>query len=219
MKKIVFLVLALQILLMPKLFSQNHKSDTISEDVVIVSHTVSLGETVRLISQKYLVSPSDIYKRNKFAVDGVSPGMVLQIPVHKGSKSLGKKEIAKADAISTDEAVAKSVSTSSPRTIEAEAAKSAAIESSISTTESTSLASSELANDQGGFIPDNQMATAERKVNAAPETVEHHVKSGETLIGLGRKYGMTVAEIQEMNPVVKKRGLQIGQTLKMRANL
>lgn len=51
------------------------------QEVSIVSHTVQMGETVRMISRKYLVDPSEIYKLNKFAVDGISHGQVLQIPV------------------------------------------------------------------------------------------------------------------------------------------
>lgn len=51
------------------------------QEVSIVSHTVQMGETIRMISRKYLVDPSEIYKLNKFAVDGISQGQVLQIPV------------------------------------------------------------------------------------------------------------------------------------------
>ena len=51
------------------------------QEVSIVSHTVQMGETVRMISRKYLVDPSEIYRLNKFAIDGVSQGQVLQIPV------------------------------------------------------------------------------------------------------------------------------------------
>lgn len=51
------------------------------QPVTIVSHQVKLGETVRTISKKYLADPSEIYRLNKFAVEGVSEGMVLQIPV------------------------------------------------------------------------------------------------------------------------------------------
>lgn len=52
-----------------------------NQEVDIVSHTVQMGETVRMLSKKYLVDPSEIYKLNKFAVDGIRQGMVLQIPV------------------------------------------------------------------------------------------------------------------------------------------
>ena len=50
-------------------------------EVDIIDHQVKLGESVRLLSKKYLVDPSEIYKLNKFAVDGISEGMILKIPV------------------------------------------------------------------------------------------------------------------------------------------
>lgn len=49
--------------------------------VTIVSHQVQLGETVRMLSKKYLADPAEIYRINKFAVNGITEGMVLQIPV------------------------------------------------------------------------------------------------------------------------------------------
>lgn len=51
------------------------------QPVTIVSHQVKFGETVRTISKKYLADPTEIYRLNKFAVEGVKEGMVLQIPV------------------------------------------------------------------------------------------------------------------------------------------
>lgn len=47
----------------------------------IVNHPVQLGESIRLISKKYLVDPAEIYRLNKFAVEGINAGMVLKIPV------------------------------------------------------------------------------------------------------------------------------------------
>jgi LysM repeat protein len=61
-------------------FSQNRKKD---QEVDIISHEVQLGESVRMISKKYLVDPAEIYKLNKFAVEGISQGMILKIPVPK----------------------------------------------------------------------------------------------------------------------------------------
>jgi LysM repeat protein len=49
--------------------------------VDIVMHRVELGETIVMISKKYLVSPTIIYNSNKFIIDGVNEGMMLQIPV------------------------------------------------------------------------------------------------------------------------------------------
>src|SRR5690606_23327620 len=55
----------------------------IAQEFEMVRHQVQLGETVRMISRKYKVEPAEIYRLNKFAVDGVSQGMVLQLLVPK----------------------------------------------------------------------------------------------------------------------------------------
>jgi LysM repeat protein len=69
-------------------FGQNRKKD---QEVDIIDHQVQLGESVRLLSKKYLVDPAEIYKLNKFAVEGISQGMVLKIPVPK--KEVAVKEV------------------------------------------------------------------------------------------------------------------------------
>ena len=55
----------------------------VDSEAEIISHRVLLGQTVRLIAVKYLVTPAEIYRLNKFAVEGVSEGMLLQIPIRK----------------------------------------------------------------------------------------------------------------------------------------
>lgn len=52
-----------------------------NQEYELVNHVVEFGETVKLISKKYLVDPGEIYQLNKFAIDGISKGMILQIPV------------------------------------------------------------------------------------------------------------------------------------------
>ncbi len=56
---------------------------TISQDLQMVRHEVKLGETVKMLSKKYHVPPAEIYKLNKFAVEGISEGMILQIPAER----------------------------------------------------------------------------------------------------------------------------------------
>jgi LysM repeat protein len=63
-------------------FCQNAFGQGNSGRVVdIVLHRVELGETIVMISKKYLVNPTTIYNSNKFIIDGVNEGMMLQIPV------------------------------------------------------------------------------------------------------------------------------------------
>jgi LysM repeat protein len=54
-----------------------------AQDFELVRHQVQLGETVRMISRKYKVEPAEIYRLNKFAIDGIRQGMVLQLLVPK----------------------------------------------------------------------------------------------------------------------------------------
>lgn len=67
----------------------------------------------------------------------------------------------------------------------------------------------------GGYDVTSSAATAiASSTEEAPGFSEtHHVKSGETLHSLARKYNTTVAAITEANEKVLKRGLQAGQTL------
>lgn len=57
------------------------------QDFEMVRHQVKLGETVRMISKKYKVEPAEIYRLNKFAVDGIREGMVLQLLVPKKAEA------------------------------------------------------------------------------------------------------------------------------------
>ncbi len=88
MKKVILTILIL--LVICSSFGQGKKKE---QEVDIVNHEVKLGESVRLLSKKYLVDPSEIYKLNKFAVDGISEGMVLKIPVPRKEGAPVKEQI------------------------------------------------------------------------------------------------------------------------------
>lgn len=61
--------------------NEHAENNTATETTTTLQHTVLMGETVMLICKKYVVAPEDIYKLNPEAVNGISPGMVLIIPV------------------------------------------------------------------------------------------------------------------------------------------
>jgi LysM repeat protein len=86
-----------------------------SQEFEMVRHQVKLGETVRMLSKKYKVEPAEIYRLNKFAIDGIREGMVLQILVPK------KEEII-VDAHVGDEDVPPVVEPADPQPTESVAA-------------------------------------------------------------------------------------------------
>lgn len=72
MKKFLFGAI---VLLSPQItFSQT----VVKPGMDAVKHTVASGETVLDISKKYVVDPAEIYRANRFAIDGVKEGMVLE---------------------------------------------------------------------------------------------------------------------------------------------
>lgn len=75
MKRILFFLIA--IFLSQNTVAQKGKY----QEVEMITHPVQMGETIRTISQKYLVEPGEIYQFNKYAVNGIRPGMTLLIPV------------------------------------------------------------------------------------------------------------------------------------------
>lgn len=135
--------------------------------VTIVSHQVQLGETVRMISKKYLANPTEIYRLNKFAVNGISEGMVLQIPV----------------PIKDNPKVQQVIEEPQPETAVAE--------------------------------NENQQQQAGVTVIDRSNQIDHTVQSGETLSGLSKKYGISIAEIKMSNDVLNTKGLKVGQVIKI----
>ncbi|MDD2986471.1 LysM peptidoglycan-binding domain-containing protein [Flavobacterium sp.] len=68
-----FLSIAILLLAAPITFSQT----TIKPGMNEINHHVASGETVLSIAQKYAVDPAEIYRANRFAIDGINEGMVL----------------------------------------------------------------------------------------------------------------------------------------------
>lgn len=82
MKK--FLFFAILLLVAPNAFSQT----VIKPGMNAINHQVVLGETVLSISKKYNVDPAEIYRANRFAIDGISEGMTLAFYAPQRGKEL-----------------------------------------------------------------------------------------------------------------------------------
>ncbi|MFT3794205.1 LysM peptidoglycan-binding domain-containing protein [Flavobacterium sp.] len=179
MKKIVLLFVAL--VLFQTTWAQNK-----NQEVDIVSHTVQLGETVRMLSKKYLVDPTEIYRLNKFAVNGISQGMVLQIPVPRKEPVVQQEETVQEETpqevVQNDPPPAEEPVKQKPKP--AKAKPTPAKEQTLTV------------------------------VSRDSET-EHTVEAGETLYSLSRKYGISVDEIKMSNGDALKKGLKVGQIVRI----
>lgn len=164
-------------------------------------HTVAPEENVYRIAQKYEVSVEYIYKYNPDAKNGVQVGTKLVIPVQ------GETPETSAQA---------AVSFKSHRVEKKETLYSLSKQYDVSIDEikkyNKQLYSKELQNGEIIQIPlfSKGETRIARPVQKVPSTIstqtgktrEHIILPKETKFGIARKYGMTVAELEALNPTV-----------------
>ncbi|MFN8273495.1 MAG: LysM peptidoglycan-binding domain-containing protein [Flavobacteriaceae bacterium] len=193
-------------------YSQSRKKE---QEVDIIDHQVQFGETVRMISKKYLVDPAEIYKLNKFAVEGISQGMTLKIPVprkegapKKEVESARQEEVVAQNDSSNEQTVqetktedAKPKETRKPQPVNPEPVK----ESNDDAIVNSSATSSQPKNKEVKKIVITETQT----------DINHKVIAKETLYSLSRDFNVSVDEIKAANPELANKGLQIGQIVKI----
>lgn len=200
-----------------------------------VKHTVSSGETVTQIAQKYKVTPLDIYTLNPDARNGLKEKSVLLIP-SKGAVKIPVKE----------QKVVETPSVQKKGNTHTVAPKETAY--GLAKQYNVSVADLEKANPEikDGLkigqvltIPGKQQETPkqetkpskkeERKAEKKAEKEEkkeaknggqnivHEVQPKETKYSIAKKYGITLEELEKKNPEAKE-GLKIGQVLVIKGN-
>jgi len=163
------------------------------DDYQMIRHQVKLGETVRMISKKYKIEPAEIYRLNKFAVDGISQGQVLQLFVPKTEM----------DNIETD--------ASADTVIVHNDEENSALTTTKTVT--TTVVKKKKSDDSEPVAEETPADAAQADFGDTGSAVTHAVSRGETLSGIAKQYGVSVDDIKSQNEKVLKRGLQPGQVL------
>ncbi len=147
-----------------------------------LKHTVASGETILQIAQKYSVTPSDIYKLNPDCQKGIVPNSVLLIP--SISLAASKPKMHQVTSKETIYSIAKlyGVSISDLEKINSEAI------------------SSGLKIGQSILIPSNNII--ENKPLPSSNSVFHEVQPKETKYGIATKYGISVEQLEKLNPEI-----------------
>lgn len=164
-----------------------------------IKHVVAKGETVTQIAKKYEVTPFDIYRLNPDAKNGVQENTTLLIPKATSGKAVihvvGEKE--------TLFGIAKKYNVS------------------VTDLETWNKATLQNGLKKGQEIFVSKPSAADLKsvtttVVAKPKPVSnattHLVEAKETKYGIATKYGLTVTELEQLNPQIVG-GLNMGQTL------
>ncbi|MDT0676044.1 amino acid ABC transporter substrate-binding protein [Autumnicola musiva] len=185
-------------------------------------HTVAPGETVSSIARTYNITKEDIYKYNPDAKNGIDASAKLVIPLSSSG-----------EAVSTQGAVSFRTHKVAKKETLFGLSQQYNVEIDEIKRYNKHLYSEELQTGEEIRIPVKANQDAAQNSNAAaatasPETNqakpqetrntrEHVVLPKETKYGIARKYGLTVQELEEMNPKVGV--LQPGIMLKVGTNV
>lgn len=188
-----------------------------------ISHIVLKGETVYSLAQKYQVKQSEIFDLNPKAKNGLKLDMVLQIPnkiqqvvvaeptVHEVLPKETLYGISKKYSVSIDK-----IKEANPF-IETEGLKIGAKVSipNTSDTKVVGISKKEIKETKKEAVKKVEIVSAKvsekAPVNSGEEII-HEVLAKETKYGISKKYGITIAELEALNPNIKS-GLAIGYKL------
>lgn len=175
-----------------------------------IKHVVAKGESVYQIAKKYQVTPYDIYRLNPGAENGIQENTTLLIP-KAGSNSSGitHKVVAKETLFSIAKKYNVAVSDIenwNKETLKEGLKIDQEIYVSKPSATNKTIASKEIK-------PVD--VVKEEKVKTSTSTFSHTVVAQETKYGIATKYGISVEELEKLNPQIVE-GLKVGEILKIK---
>lgn len=188
-----------------------------------IKHTVVKGETINIIAQKYKVTPYDIYKLNPDSQNGIQLDSVLLIPPSGDIAAYVAPKTAPVTASTTTQASNPATHLVQPKETLYSLSKQYNVTVDAIKEANGDLLKEGLKIGQNIKIPGSvgtQTAVVSKpvetqkpvvketpKVEAKPETstagtTYHIIEPKETKYGISKKYGMTIAELERLNPSI-----------------
>jgi LysM repeat protein len=179
-------------------------------------HTVAKGETINMIAQKYKVTPYDIYSLNPDSQNGIQQNSVLLIPtsasvvVINSSQNASQNNNTDSHLVQPKETLY-SISKQYGVTIDAlKTANGDLLNNGLKIGLNIKIPKSVGVQNVAVSKPEEinkVIATVESKpavVKPTPkgETTYHIIQPKETKYGISKKYGMTVLELERLNPQI-----------------
>lgn len=189
-----------------------------------IKHTVVKGETINIIAQKYRITPYDIYKLNPDSQNGIQLDSVLLIPSSTVPNTTNTAPLSSTDISQNTNPITHLVQ---PK----ETLYSLSKQYNV-TIDEIKAANGDLLKDGlkiGQNIKIPTSGSAQNTINAKPVVVEkipvketpkvvnpkvetspttsaasgfHIIEPKETKYGISKKYGMTIAELERLNPQI-----------------
>jgi LysM repeat protein len=188
-----------------------------------VKHTVAQGETITMIAQKYKVTPYDIYKLNPDSQKGIELNSVLLIPPTAATSTFSaapKQTSPKATGNPTTHLVKPKetlFSLSRQYGVTVDAIKSAnadLLKDGLKIGQTIRIPSADAIQETYQKPPVEKPVPAPIetpkpivKTEVKPEVVKgntsyHIIEPKETKYGISKKYGMTIQELERLNPAI-----------------
>ncbi|MBQ0116537.1 MAG: LysM peptidoglycan-binding domain-containing protein [Flavobacterium sp.] len=197
-----------------------------------IEHKISKGETVTSISKKYNVTPSDIYKLNPNAVDGIDLDAVLKIPnsnagIVKFANTPSASKIVKKHTVKAKETLFSIAKMYDVKVGDLEALNKKDIGvGGIKIGQVLLIPSAATTVTKLVEVPSTKTAPVAKPVAEAVKTTQevakniqayHTVSPKETKFGIAKQYQITVATLEQLNPEIKD-NLEVGTTLRLNSN-
>lgn len=170
----------------------------------VVKYTVSAGETINQIAQKFKVTPYDIYQLNPDARTSLKPNTVLLIPNSNGKNASVKKDENSAKKNGNSKEVIHEVQ---PKETFFSIGKKYGIseddlKAANPVLEKTGVQiGQKLVIPAKGFASKNASAADKKaKEKGTEKYIYHDVQPKETKFGIAKQYNMTVEELEKRNP-------------------
>lgn len=176
----------------------------LTEKMVVKTHVVTRGESIRDIARQYGVSATDIKRWNQLRRGKVKEGDRLKIEVFERVAPEGVKVV-----------TAPEVAQVSAETLRESASASAPKEESVSRTAAKTTPAKTVETPKATTKAGTAKSKAAAKTSAAKKPVSYKVRNGDTLEKIARKHGTTVAQLQSANGLGKSTNIRAGQTLKI----
>lgn len=220
-----FFILLLLFTFQSHIEGRNNLSDGLSTILMpmddYISHTVVSGETVYSLARKYETTVDEIYRLNPEAKKGIKGGQILKMP--KSQKQTG------GEAVQVPPAYDASYFTYTVQKGETLYRIARENEVSIETLYASNPQLKDIGLKEGMMlkIPRKketleQLPIIETKIienNRQPTYTEHPVALGETIYGLSKKYNISIDDLYEANPYLKRNGLMIGMRVRIPDNV
>jgi LysM repeat protein len=173
---------------------------SLAQSTNLIKHKVQKGETIIQISKKYNVTPLDIYKLNPDAQKGVDENTVLLIP----NKAKVKTEIPSNSVAKKHTVLAKETLYSLSKLYDV----------SIADIENANIEALKEGMKVGTVlvipVKGKSISVEIPKPNISKTAIYHEVKAKETKYAITKQYGITIEQLEKLNPEIVNIELPIG---------